>query len=75
MLAAVLKDFDDLVLDDVPVPDPGLGEAVHLAVDGDVPIERLVSHRLPAERFAEAIELMRDPDGDAVKVVLRWDWG
>lgn len=28
MLAAVLKDFNDLVLEDVPVPDPGIGEAV-----------------------------------------------
>jgi len=28
MLAAVLKDFDDLVLQDVPVPEPGPGEVV-----------------------------------------------
>ncbi len=28
MLAAVLKDFGNLVLEDVPVPEPGLGEAV-----------------------------------------------
>jgi len=28
MLAAVLKGFDDLVLEDVPVPDPGPGEVV-----------------------------------------------
>jgi threonine dehydrogenase-like Zn-dependent dehydrogenase len=28
MLAAVLKDFDRLVLEDVPVPEPGLGEVV-----------------------------------------------
>jgi L-iditol 2-dehydrogenase len=28
MLAAVLKDFDRLVLEDVPEPEPGLGEAV-----------------------------------------------
>ena len=28
MLAAVLRDFDDLVLEDVPEPDPGLGEVV-----------------------------------------------
>jgi D-arabinose 1-dehydrogenase-like Zn-dependent alcohol dehydrogenase len=28
MLAAVLTDFDRLVLEDVPVPEPGLGEAV-----------------------------------------------
>jgi len=28
MLAAVLKDFDQLVLEDVPTPEPGLGEVV-----------------------------------------------
>ena len=28
MLAAVLKEFDRLVLEDVPVPEPGLGEVV-----------------------------------------------
>jgi L-iditol 2-dehydrogenase len=28
MLAAVLKDFDHLVLEDVPVPEPGMGEVV-----------------------------------------------
>jgi L-iditol 2-dehydrogenase len=28
VLAAVLKDFNHLVLEDVPVPDPGIGEAV-----------------------------------------------
>ena len=28
MLAAVLKDYDNLVLEDVPEPDPGIGEAV-----------------------------------------------
>ncbi len=28
MLAAVLKDFNQLVLEDVPTPDPGIGEAV-----------------------------------------------
>ena len=28
MLAAVLHDFDRLVLEDVPMPEPGLGEVV-----------------------------------------------
>ena len=28
MLAAVLHDFDRLVLEDVPIPEPGLGEVV-----------------------------------------------
>jgi D-arabinose 1-dehydrogenase-like Zn-dependent alcohol dehydrogenase len=28
MLAAVLQDFNRLVLEDVPIPEPGLGEVV-----------------------------------------------
>lgn len=28
MLAAVLKDFDQLVLEDLPTPRPGMGEVV-----------------------------------------------
>ena len=28
MLAAVLRDFNDLALEEVPIPDPGLGEVV-----------------------------------------------
>ena len=33
MLAAVLKDFDHLVLEEVPIPEPNLGEVV----DGSKP--------------------------------------
>jgi threonine dehydrogenase-like Zn-dependent dehydrogenase len=47
-------------------------EAVRLATRGEVPLARLVSRRLPAERFAEGIELVRGRAGDVVKVVLEW---
>jgi threonine dehydrogenase-like Zn-dependent dehydrogenase len=47
-------------------------EAVRLAVSGELPLARLVTHRLPAERFAEGIELTRSHTGDAVKIVLEW---
>jgi alcohol dehydrogenase len=47
-------------------------EAVRLAGSGEVPLERLVTHRLGAERFAEAMELARSRDSGAIKVVLEW---
>jgi len=47
-------------------------EAVKLAVEGSLPLERLVTHRLPAEQFRRGIELVRSRSGDVVKVVLEW---
>lgn len=47
-------------------------EAVHLAVNNELPLRCLVTHRLPAERFAEGIELVRSRRDDVVKVVLEW---
>jgi threonine dehydrogenase-like Zn-dependent dehydrogenase len=46
-------------------------EAVRLAVTGTLPLERLVSRRLPAAAFAEALEMTRS-SRDVVKVVMRW---
>jgi L-iditol 2-dehydrogenase len=46
-------------------------EAVTLAVTGAVPLEKLITHRLPASSFAEAIELVRG-SRDVVKVVVEW---
>jgi L-iditol 2-dehydrogenase len=37
-----------------------------------LPLARLVTHRLSAERFAEGIELTRSRRGDVIKVVLEW---
>jgi threonine dehydrogenase-like Zn-dependent dehydrogenase len=56
-------------------------EAVRLAIacpafpgtEDSLPLARLVTHRLPAERFAEGIELMRSRRGDVIKVVLEWE--
>lgn len=47
-------------------------EAVRLAVEQEVPLGRLVTHRLPAARFAEGMALVRSRRGDVVKVVLQW---
>jgi L-iditol 2-dehydrogenase len=49
------------------------GEAVRLAVSGDLNLKRLVSHRFPAERFAEAIETSRRRESNAMKVVMEWE--
>ncbi|MBE3133428.1 MAG: hypothetical protein IMZ55_08130, partial [Acidobacteria bacterium] len=50
-------------------------EAVRLASDGGLPLGRLVSARMPAERFAEAVALVRSRRDDVVKVVLEWSPG
>jgi len=50
-------------------------EAVRLAVEEKLPLHRLVTHRLPAERFAEGMELVRSKRSDVVKVVLEWERG
>jgi threonine dehydrogenase-like Zn-dependent dehydrogenase len=46
-------------------------EAVRLAVDGAATLERLVSRRLPASSYAEALETAQH-SRDVVKVVLEW---
>jgi len=47
-------------------------EAVRLAVSGELPLARLITHRLPAARFAEGIQLARSRAQDVVKIVLEW---
>jgi len=47
-------------------------EAVRFACEESLPLDRLVSHRLPVERFEEGVELVRNCR-DAVKVVLEWE--
>ncbi len=47
-------------------------EAVHLAVDEKLPLERLISHTFPTIQFEEAFALVRSQHEDVVKVVLEW---
>lgn len=47
-------------------------EAVQLASQGELPLARLVSHRLPAARFAEAVSLVKGRADGVVKVVMEW---
>lgn len=46
-------------------------EAVRLAVAGDLPLRRLVTQVVPAERFAEGLDIVRK-NRETIKVVLRW---
>ena len=48
-------------------------EAVRLVVEGRLPLERLVTQRIPIEHFAEGMELTRSRRGDVVKVVMEWE--
>lgn len=47
-------------------------EALQLAVDGVLPLKRLISHRIPIRDFARGLELTRTHREGAVKVVLEW---
>ncbi len=47
-------------------------ETVRLATAGQLPLERLISRRLPASNYAEGIDLVRR-SRDVIKVVLEWD--
>jgi len=47
-------------------------EAVRLATQGALPLERLITHRFAAGRFAEGIELVKGRKAEVIKVVLEW---
>jgi 2-desacetyl-2-hydroxyethyl bacteriochlorophyllide A dehydrogenase len=48
-------------------------EAVRLAVTGEAPLDRLVSHVFPLERYSEAFERVYSRGEDVIKVVLDWE--
>jgi 2-desacetyl-2-hydroxyethyl bacteriochlorophyllide A dehydrogenase len=47
-------------------------EAVRLAVEGVIPLRKLITHVLPPEDFQQAIELTRT-DRNMIKVVMEWE--
>ena len=47
-------------------------ESVRIALDGRIPLARLISHRIPATQFADAIDLMRTRARGVVKIILEW---
>jgi 2-desacetyl-2-hydroxyethyl bacteriochlorophyllide A dehydrogenase len=50
----------------------GWNEAVRLAVEERLPLDRLISHTFPAAGFEEAFALVRSQGDDVVKVILEW---
>ncbi|MEK7477557.1 MAG: alcohol dehydrogenase catalytic domain-containing protein [Candidatus Coatesbacteria bacterium] len=47
-------------------------EAVRLAVEGGLFLNALVSHRLPPDRFREALDLARGRGPGIIKVMIEW---
>lgn len=48
-------------------------EAVRLAVEEQLPLDRLISHRLKASDFEQGFHAMRERSSKATKVVIEWD--
>jgi L-idonate 5-dehydrogenase len=48
-------------------------EAVDLAVQARLPLDKLISHQFPAHQFQQGYELTRGRGPDVVKVVLDWE--
>lgn len=48
-------------------------EAVRLAAEENLPLERLVSHRYKAQDFATGFEKTRQHVEDVIKIVLEWE--
>ncbi len=47
-------------------------DAVRLAIEDRLPIDRLITHRLRASDFEEGYRLMRDRSSGVIKVTLEW---
>jgi L-iditol 2-dehydrogenase len=46
-------------------------ESARLVFSGELPLERMISHRLPLDSIAEAIDIALHPDERSLKVVIR----
>jgi L-iditol 2-dehydrogenase len=46
-------------------------ESARLVFNGDLPVEELVSHRLPLTRIGEGIERALRPDGKSLKIIVQ----
>jgi threonine dehydrogenase-like Zn-dependent dehydrogenase len=49
-------------------------EAVGLAVSGELPLERIATHRFPIRRYEEAFDLARDREANAPAMRILLDW-
>lgn len=46
-------------------------ESIRFVMDGDVALEKLISHRFPLERANEALDLAAHPQPDSMKIVIQ----
>jgi L-iditol 2-dehydrogenase len=46
------------------------GESARLVFSGELPVEDLVSHRLPLESISSGIELALHPDEQSLKIIV-----
>ena len=47
------------------------GESARLVFSGDLPLEQLISHRVPLAEIERGISLCRRPGAESLKVVVR----
>jgi L-iditol 2-dehydrogenase len=50
-------------------------ESARLVFSGELPVERLISHRFPLDRITAGFDLARKPDGQSLKIIVqpqRW---
>lgn len=47
-------------------------EAVSLLIGGQLPLDKLVTHRFPIEQFQEALEMVRNRRDSVIKAALVW---
>jgi L-iditol 2-dehydrogenase len=45
-------------------------ESARLVLDGSLPVENLISHRLPLERIEQGIEMATHPDSRTLKIIV-----
>jgi L-iditol 2-dehydrogenase len=46
-------------------------ESVRIVMDGELALEKLISHRFPLSRAVEALELAAHPQPDSMKIVIQ----
>jgi len=52
-------------------------ETARLVFSGELPLERLISHRLPLDQITAGFDLARRPDERSLKIIIqpqRWSW-
>ena len=48
---------------------------MRLAVEGEIPLQRLITHRVEIDDFEKGMACLRDRESGCVKVVMNWGNG